>query len=251
MKNVACVREDFSMIDLHSHILPGIDDGAKDLSESLAMLKLAYECGTQVIVATPHMQPGVYNNDKVKIQSAYKQVQEKLNTEDIDLELKFAAEVHLCPEVMLWAEKGELPFIGQYDGYRILLLELPHSSVPLGTSKLIKWLLHNNIRPMIAHPERNRAIRKEPYHLKKLAELGCLFQVTADSLVGNFRKDAQDFAIELLKNGLVHCVASDCHGIEKRSPDLSPAYKLVRELSSQKYADELFIHFPKQILGLL
>ncbi|WP_163131393.1 tyrosine-protein phosphatase [Agarivorans sp. Alg241-V36] len=236
-------------IDLHCHILPGIDDGAQNLKQAIAMVEMAMASGTKVMVATPHMHPGIYNNNPATIEAAFNTLKHAITQRELDLELRSAAEVHLCPEVMLWAQKGLLPFIGEYQHKSLLLLELPHSSVPQGTTSLVRWLQNNNIQVMIAHPERNHGIWKNPYQLSQLLKLGCLFQVTADSFLGRFRQQAQNIAESLLKADSIHIVASDAHDLEKRTPDLREAYERISQLSSEQHAKRLLWDNPAQMLG--
>ncbi|GDY24302.1 tyrosine protein phosphatase [Agarivorans sp. Toyoura001] len=237
-------------IDLHSHILPGIDDGAQNLQQAIEMVSMAQANGTKVMVATPHMHPGTYNNTPATIEAAFNTLQIALSQRDIDVELRSAAEVHLCPEVMQWAMQEKLPFIGEYQQKPLLLLELPHGSVPQGTSTLIRWLQKNSIQVMIAHPERNHGIWKNPYQLSQLIKLGCLFQVTADSFLGKFRQQAQSIAESLLKAGSIHILASDAHDIEKRTTNLNPAFERIKHLSNEEHAKRLLWDNPAQILGI-
>lgn len=235
-------------VDLHCHILPGIDDGAKSLEQSLEMLRLAAEHGTQVMVATPHMMPGTFDNTQGRIQRAFEQYRVEVAKSGLGVQVNMAAEVHLCAEIMLWQQQGQLPTLGCVAGKQVLLLELPHSRVPQGVTKLIKWLMAKNILPMIAHPERNRGVWQEPYYLQQWRRMGCLFQVTAGALLGEFREQAQAVAEQMLANDMVDVVASDCHGPDKRTPVLSLAYERVSELHNEALAKRLFIVTPGSII---
>ncbi|WP_051326671.1 tyrosine-protein phosphatase [Aliagarivorans taiwanensis] len=236
-----------NFVDLHCHVLPGIDDGAKDLAQSMAMLELAQACGTKVMVATPHMLPGVFENSLATIAQPYRLLLNAIESRGLDIQLHFAAEVHLSPEIMLWHEQGVLPLLGEWQGLQVLLLELPHGHVPQGVNNLIKWLKARDIIPLIAHPERNRGLWKEPYYLQQWRRMGCLFQVTAGSFLGEFREQAQGFALKMLEQDLVDVVASDCHGLDKRAPDLKRAFQWVVERYGEQRGLRLFVETPGSI----
>lgn len=234
-------------VDIHCHILPGIDDGAKDLAQSLAMLDKAISCGTQVMLATPHILPGIFDNTAETIERSYLTLMNALQQRNMPLRIYHAAEVHLSPEIMLWHGQNKLPLLGRYQDKDVLLLELPHGHVPQGLNSLIKWLTVRNITPLIAHPERNRGIWKEQYLLQQWRRLGCLFQVTAGALLGEFREQAQQVSEHMLQQDLIDVVASDCHGLEKRSPDLSKAFAKVQALAGESRAQRLFVDTPGTI----
>ena len=164
------------MIDLHSHILPGIDDGARSLDIALEMAEQAVSCGISHMVCTPHIHRGYFDNSQSSIEAAFQSFNEHVKRESIPLSLSFAAEVRVNELIPIWHKKGELPFLGKYDGKNVLLLEMPHSHIPQGLDVLIKWLLRNNIQPLIAHPERNRELIAENDKFNWLQRQGCLFQ---------------------------------------------------------------------------
>mgnify|MGYP001480934524 FL=1 len=129
------------MIDLHSHILPGIDDGARTLDIALEMAQQAVTCGVSHMVCTPHIHMGYFDNSQSSIEAAFHSFNEHVKRESIPLSLSFAAEVRVNELIPVWHKKGELPFLGTYDGKNVLLLEMPHSHIPQGIDVLIKWLL--------------------------------------------------------------------------------------------------------------
>ena len=216
------------MIDLHCHILPGIDDGAKDIDESLALVQAAIDDGISHIVCTPHIQIGRFDNNLTTISSAFDNLVAAVKQKNLTIDLAFAAEVRICPEIMLLAKQGKLPFIGKWcdDSGQVkdvLLLELPHSHIPAGTEQLITWLHKNNIIPMIAHPERNRDIIADFTKFKRLSKLNCLFQITAASLCGDFGEVPQQISEQLLIDDEVTIIATDAHSIKRRPPKLTQA----------------------------
>jgi len=164
--------------------LPGIDDGPEALDESLEMARLAAVEGITRSVVTPHIHVGRWDNDRARIEAAAARFRAALAEAGIALEVGFAAEVRADYAVLQLIEEGRVPFLGTLDGHRVMLLEFPHGSVPVGSVKLIDWLFARNIRPMIAHPERNKDVMRDPDKLAPFVDAGCLVQVTADALWG-------------------------------------------------------------------
>jgi protein-tyrosine phosphatase len=208
------------MIDVHCHLLPGIDDGAQTLDDSIELINLAIADGITHIVATPHIHPGRFNNDTASIATAYRQVMRWVKQTNAPIKLSTAAEVRISIELLQMLEHHTIPFVGQWDGYNVILLEMPHSHILPGSDKLIKLLLNNNIRPLIAHPERNKEIMAAPEKIKPFVDLGCLLQVTAGALVGRF-------------------IATDAHNTKHRPPKLAEAYALLDREISQDYSLKL------------
>ena len=237
------------MIDLHSHILPGIDDGARSLDIALEMAEQAVSCGISHMVCTPHIHRGYFDNSQSSIEAAFQSFNEHVKRESIPLSLSFAAEVRVNELIPIWHKKGELPFLGKYDGKNVLLLEMPHSHIPQGLDVLIKWLLRNNIQPLIAHPERNRELIAENDKFNWLQRQGCLFQATAGAFVGRFGERVEEFAFRLLEKGAFHVVASDTHDLIRRPNDMQAALEVVSKYNSE-YVEALFIKTPGRIIAL-
>jgi protein-tyrosine phosphatase len=228
------------LIDLHSHILPGIDDGASDLEASLAMAQQSVAVGVTHMVCTPHIHQGYFDNDIVSISQAYNSLVAHLAQAKCTLKLSFAAEIRITPDIMIWLKQEQIPFIGRWQGKDAMLLELPHSHVPPGTDNLLRWLLKNGVQPVIAHPERNRDIIATPQSAFKLKRAGCLFQVTAGSLIGRFSEPAKECALALLDADLITYIASDTHSVKRRPNDMAKAFMEVASLKGNEYADRLF-----------
>ena len=185
------------MIDIHSHILPGIDDGAKDLSESLALLNIAQNDGITHMVATPHIHIGRFNNSASQLYSELVNLKAQALVNNINIKLAVAAEVRLDVELMSLVLSNKLPFIGTLNSVNYLLLELPHSHVPQGYDKFINWLAKQNIKVIIPHPERNRDIQANPFYIERLKQLGCEFQLTASSIEGAWGETAKIISIDI------------------------------------------------------
>ncbi|NMH65374.1 tyrosine-protein phosphatase [Shewanella salipaludis] len=227
------------MIDLHCHILPGLDDGAREMDDAIALVRLAAEQGISRMVATPHIQIGRFDNNLATIQAALSSLNEAIAPLDLGVDIRAGAEFRICPEVMMLAERNELPFIGEYQGAKVLLLELPHSQVPAGSDRLVDWLIRNNILPMIAHPERNRELQAFPDRIRPFVRSGCLFQLTAASLVGDFGDVAMALSERWLGEQLFTVIASDAHSEKRRPPKLAQAFARAKELIGETQALEL------------
>lgn len=228
------------MIDLHCHMLPGIDDGARNMVDALGMARMAVKEGTTSVVLTPHVYDGVYKNPLSEVIPVYHQLKVALAEADLPLTLHLGGEVHMSEHVPDLLERGELPFVGQYNGERIVLLEMPHGFVPAGAVKFVEWLRSKSIRPLIAHPERNKDVMRSPEKLNPFVALGCGLQVTAGSLTGNFGAQAQRLSWQILERNLCFCVASDGHNQAARPPVLKSAYEAVLNRLGFEKADRLF-----------
>lgn len=197
------------MIDTHCHILPNLDDGSKSLQESLAMFDSAQKDGIEAIIATPHINPGRFDNHIDKIRKSTELLSEYISQTGHSFPLKFAAEIRLCPELFNWIECGVVPWLS-YDGSKYhLLLELSTVHYPHGAFAICQRLIEQNIIPVIAHPERYRYWQNNPLDMLKFEKLGCEFQITAGSLLGRFREDAKQFALQMVRENKVSWVASD------------------------------------------
>lgn len=235
------------MFDLHCHMLPGVDDGPGTLDQAIALAKAAVQNGITHSIITPHIHPGRYSNNKNTISDAIKVFSNHLKQQDIHLKIGFAAEVRLSIEIMEMIEQEQIPFYGKLNNEYIMLLECPHSHIPPGTDKLINWLLKNNIRPLIAHPERNKDIMRKPEKLDLFIQTGCLLQVTADALVGGFGEPAQKCAQYIISEGHAAVLASDAHNTKFRPPRLKPGLEVAVKLIGEGAAKKLVIDNPKAI----
>lgn len=240
------------MIDLHSHILPGIDDGASTLEDSIALAFDALQNGVTKILATPHINLGTFDNDLQSIQKAFSDLTQQLQlqqgqSQQIDITLAYAAEVRICPEIMMLAKTQSLPFMGKWQGADLLLLEFPHSHIPPGSEKLVDWLLKQNIQPMIAHPERNRDLWQFPELLRPFIQRDCLFQITASSLLGDFGDRSQKLAWQMIEKQQTTIVASDMHNLNRRPSKMKQAFDEVSLRFGHDVAQTLFVDTPDVI----
>jgi protein-tyrosine phosphatase len=238
------------MIDLHCHYLPGIDDGASSMSEALELARASVADGITHAAMTPHIHPGRYDNIRSTVIEATRQFRIALEAAAIPLQIYPAGEVRLTADLFDMLEQGDLPFYGTCNGFDILLLEFPYDQIPVGTEKLARWLLDRKIRPLIAHPERNKYVLKNIEKITPFVEMGCFLQVTAASITGGFGKPAQDSALLMLERRWVSVVATDAHNLEHRPPMMTSAKKWLVEHGGAEWADELTRLMPAKILGI-
>jgi len=235
------------MIDLHNHLLPGIDDGSPDIDTALTLARIAIEDGLTHMVCTPHIHPGRYDNTHTTIGTALETFRNALSSHNLSLQVSSAAEVRFGMELMVGIAQHEVPMLGEWDGKKVMLLEFPHGEIPFGAEKLTRWLIDRNILPMIAHPERNKAIMRSPSKLKPFLQQGCLTQVTAQSVAGGFGETAQQIAHELLKENAVTVLATDAHNAEHRPPRMRAAVRAAAEIVGTETAAMLVTKNPWKI----
>jgi protein-tyrosine phosphatase len=205
------------VIDLHSHVLPGIDDGPETIEGALALARAAVAAGTRTIVATPHVSWRYPNTAEVILPLA-QQLRERLAAEGLDLELRSGAEIAMTRIGEVPPE--ELPRLS-LGGGPWLLIEPPFAPVASGIEKTLKELQRRGHRILLAHPERCPTFHRDPRLLESLVAAGVLTSLTAGSLVGAFGETVRRFALALVQQELVHNVASDTHDDLHRSPGIS------------------------------
>ncbi len=237
------------MIDLHCHLLPGIDDGPASMAEALALCRHAVASGITHSVVTPHVHPGRYANDAASIAVVAASLKRAVVEAGIPLAISFSGEVRISPEVMTMVEAGLIPFHGEWDGGRVMLLEFPHSHIPPGSDRLIRWLQQRGIAPMIAHPERNKDVMRDLARLHEFVDAGCLFQVTAGSLAGRFGGVAEERACEIVQAGWATVLASDAHNLGARPPELADGLAVAVELVGENAAMALVMKNPWHIVA--
>lgn len=202
------------MIDLHCHILPGLDDGAKHWDESLEMARLAVSEGITHILATPHHMNRSWLNPKNVVVPLVDELQSRLDAEGIPLTIFPGQEVRLHGEIMESFQNNEICFIDE--GNQYILIEFPTPEVPAYAERLFYDMQTQQITPIIVHPERNHAILKDPNILYDFASRGVLSQVTAASYVGKFGKEIEKLSHQLIEHNLAHFIASDAHNYTNR-----------------------------------
>lgn len=214
------------MIDIHSHILPGIDDGAKTINDSIEMAKTAVNEGITTIIATPHHKNNQFNNLKSSILIKVNDLNTVLKQENIPLTVLPGQEVRIYGEVIEDYYKEEILTLNHT---KYLFIEFPSSSVPRYSERLLYELQTEGIIPIIVHPERNKELQDKPDLLYKFVKNGALTQVTASSLVGYFGKNVKKFSEQLIEYNLTHFIASDAHNIYNRNFKMAEALDVIDE----------------------
>ena len=231
-------------IDIHCHILPGLDEGPSCSAEAVQMLRMAREDGTAGIVATPHILDGVFNNTKRTIAQSV----EDLNALNTGIQLYMGAEVRISRNLKERISRDELPLLNNSN---VLLLELPAYLLPPlpELEAIITDLRMSHITPIIAHPERNIPILHDLSIMARLIRCGAAFQVTAMSITGHSGRRTQKAALDMIQEGYVHAVASDAHDATKRPPLLSRAYTVIAKNFNADEAQRLFCDNPLKIIS--
>jgi len=220
------------MIDIHCHILPGIDDGPKMLEESIEMAKEAVKEGIETIIATPHHKNNQFNNLKSAIIKNVNDLNDVLKQENIPLTILPGQEVRIYGEVLEDFNKKEILTLNHT---KFLFIEFPSSSVPRYAERLLYDIQTEGIIPIIVHPERNKEFQEKPDLLYQLVNNGALTQVTASSIAGYFGKNIKKFSEQLIKHNLTHFVASDAHNVHNRSFKVIEALDTIEEIFGLDY----------------
>jgi len=235
------------MIDLHAHILPGLDDGPRDLDEAVRMCRAAAEDGTRVMVASPHMLNGVYDVAREDVFDAIPRLQGAVNESGAPVKILPGADVHLHADLPDLARRGAVVTLA--DAGVHLLVEMPPDAVPGFVPEMLFSLQLAGLTPIITHPERNAEIQGNRDVLRPMIERGVLVQVTAASLTGGFGSAALDCARDLVTRRMAHFVASDAHSATGRPPGLSRARRVVEDLTGSDYARRVFEEWPEKVVS--
>ena len=233
------------MIDLHCHILPGIDDGAADLTAALEMARAFVADGVSVVACTPHILPGLYHNTGPGIRAAVADLQEALDREGIALRLVPGADNHVSPDCVEKLGSDQMLPLG---GSRYVLIEPPHHVAPQRMEATFFDLQVAGYVPVLTHPERLRWIESQYGLIRKLADSGAWMQVTAGSLAGVFGARARYWAERMLDEGCVHVLATDAHDPLRRRPDLSRGHALAARRLGEEEAWHLVSTRPRGVL---
>lgn len=231
------------MVDIHSHILPGWDDGAKSMEDSLEMLRIAVESGTTDIVATPHANSEFPFNPEV-VNGLFAQLQQAAGGM---IRLHLGCDFHVHFENVQEALANPAKFTINRGPY--LMVELPDVMNFQVIREILMRLRDVGVNPVITHPERNMQLQTKPDELQKWVQDGCLMQITGQSLLGRFGNSALQCCNQLLKEDLVHFVASDAHDTKDRTPKLNEAYHLIESRYGKRRAERLFRLNPAAVVA--
>jgi protein-tyrosine phosphatase len=297
------MEEASKMIDLHNHILYGRDDGAKTLEESIRMCRIGYQDGVRTIVATPHILPGIYKNDRSTILSKVTELNEAIKKFGINdsvtqlpndssrkgdpitqflndaawqgpqsasgldsairnpwpvqsganftgpqsaIKILPGADVHFSSDLLERLGKGEIVTVN--DQGRFLMVEFEFQGIPYKAEEALFQLMSNGIIPIISHPERNTEIEHRPQRYYEMVRMGCLGQVTAMSLTGEFGPEVKRSAERLLTKRLLHIIASDAHSPNRRPPILSAGVKAAEKIVGKEEARKMVTEYPKALI---
>jgi len=260
-------------IDLHAHILPRLDDGAESLEESVEMCRISYGDGVRTIVATPHILPGVYKNNRSTILAKTRELNEAAkkfgvgsseeDVENLDSTISCdsnsairipqsefvilpGADVHFSPNLLELCENGEI--VTGNDAGRFLMVEFDYMNLPYQGEEVLFKLISRGIIPVITHPERNLEIARAPKRYYEMIKMGCLGQVTAMSLTGDFGSEVKRAAEQLLAHRLIHFIASDTHSVHERPPLLSPGVREAEKRVGREEAEKMVTEYPRALL---
>ena len=229
------------MIDIHHHLLFGLDDGSRDIETSVAMAEMAADDGITHIVCTPHANAHFRFNPAIN-QERLEQLQARL---DGRVTLGLGCDFHLSFENIEDALQHRTRYT--INGKQYLLVEFPDLAIPPTMSDVFYQFLIAGMQPIITHPERNPTIQKNPQRLDEWIERGCLVQITASSLTGRFGRLAESFSHALLKQNKVHFIATDAHNLDSRPPRMKQAYELIAKGYGLDTAERLCVSNPAAV----
>lgn len=232
------------MIDIHSHILPGLDDGSPDMETSIKMLEIVASEGIRTIVATPHFIPRDKEIDRNVVLEKVDELNQYIqHNTHLDVTIYPGEEVFLSPDIPDLYSEGKL--ITLFDNGKYLLLELPMTSIPPYTKEIIYLLNLKGVKPIIAHPERNQEIARNVDKLSELISMGALAQVNSLSFYGVFGRNAKESAEKIVRKGLVQFIATDSHTPRARSPRFHKLYKKF----SPRFIDIMMRQNPEKLMN--
>jgi protein-tyrosine phosphatase len=235
------------MIDVHCHILPGVDDGARTIEDSVAMARMAADAGTTKIVATPHMNHPQFHVPGPLAKTKLAEVRAAIEAAKIPVEIVLAGEIHWSSDIPAQLASGEvLPYCAEH---RYILFELPASHVPDATREVMWKFQLAGIFPVLAHPERNADFERNPDLIHEYRDAGIPCQITAMSLAGDFGRRARKVSERWLEEGAIDLLASDGHSARGRPPTLDAAARIVRKTAGETVEDWVTREVPRRILA--
>ena len=235
------------MIDLHTHILPGIDDGVKTEDEAVEFARVAADDGVRTIVATPHCKEGFYLNQRDDVIAGVERLRARFEREGIDVDLRPGAEVHICPDLIERVRDGRATTLN--DNGKTLLLELSLTQYPVELENLVFQLKLAGLEVIFAHPERIRFFQDDVRRYEAVVRMGAWGQITTGSIVGTFGQATKEFSEELLSKDLVHVLATDAHNVRGRPPLMTPALEAMEPRVGAERAQAMAEAIPGALLA--
>jgi protein-tyrosine phosphatase len=235
------------MIDIHSHILPGLDDGPKTLDDALLMCEIAQEDGIKSIVATPHNLNGSYENERARIARETVSLNKALRQRKIDVNVIPGSDTRLDTNLLEMLQEGKVMTIN--DTGKFLLLELGSFFIAEQVKRQLFELRLRGITPVISHPERNETLMEDLDALREFITMGALTQITAGSITGDFGRAVQKNALRLLGSNMAHVLATDAHNTTSRPPVLSRALRAISRELGDGEARRMVLDTPQSIIN--
>ena len=234
------------MIDLHSHILPNIDDGSRSVEETFNLIKEAEKAGFEAIISTSHYLEGHYETDAPEREIWIKVIYDKLKSQNINMELYLGSEIYISENIMKLLEDGKASTINDTS---YVLFELPLNAEPLNLYNLIYQMQQNKIVPILAHPERYSFVQKDPDLIYDLIQKGVLMQANFGSIIGQYNKKAQIIVRKFLQNDMIHFLGTDVHRQKTVYTRMPEILKKLNEVITQEKIKELTTINPKLVLN--
>ena len=234
------------MIDFHTHILPNIDNGSRNIEETFNLIKEAKEAGFEGIVLTSHYKEGYYETDTPERERWVNAITENLRAKGIDIKIYLANEIYITDNMMELLERGKASTI---NNTCYVLIDLPLDEEPMNLYQVIYSLQENKLIPVIAHPERYEFIQKEPEFVYELIEKGCYMQANYGSILGQYGRKAQLIVRKLLENHSIHFLGSDVHRQGTIYPKMKEALLEIEEIVGKDKLEDLTTTNPKLALA--
>lgn len=232
------------LYDIHCHILPGVDDGAKDMEEACWMLQREYEQGVRHIIATPHFRYEMFETSVNRVKEQFYKLQEKAL--QMGMELYLGCELHSSMDMADCLRRGERLTMAES---RYVLTEFRYGAEKKYIRERVQKMKSSGYIPIVAHIERYDAVRKDMEFIGDLRRIGGKIQVNADSITGKEGFMTKHFCKKLMKEDLLDFIGTDGHGQRKRIPTIKPCYELVEKSMGEAYARRIFVENPRKITG--
>lgn len=233
------------MIDIHCHILPGIDDGSRNVEESMEMIREAYKAGFTNIISTSHYIEESYNVPKAKRQELIDMLNSKIEQEGMNIKIYNGAEAYITPNLVELIKAEELPTM---NGTKYLLMELPMHNQILNLESIVSKVINQGITLIIAHPERYDIVQKNYKVLNELADMGVLFQANYGSCIGQYGKEAEKTLKKLLKANRISFFGTDCHREGSVYCQMPEILKKLEKMIGKEKLEELTTTNPQKLI---
>lgn len=233
------------MIDIHAHILPNIDDGARNVEETLHLIQEAQQVGFQAIVATSHYMEGYYETNVPEREMWIKAIYQKLQEEHFNMQLYLGNEIYLSENIMSLLKEGKASTINDTS---YVLFEMPLNIEPLNLYHVIYEMMQDKLIPILAHPERYTFVQQDPELIYDLIQRGVMMQANYASIDGYYGKKAQMIVKKLLVNNMVHLLGSDVHRANTIYPKIPKILVKLKQILGQQKVEQLTTTNPKLIL---